>query len=83
MKGNTGRNARKLDSNLTPVPSSDVFEETEEIGMRETKKTRGGYGSRDEGLPSPITSTENGSTTPSRRVSYLTRLFNWRKVLKY
>lgn len=76
MKGAKEKNGREPESDLTPAPSSDVIEETEEIGMKVNKKIRGRAGSGDEGLPSPITSTENGSLTPSRRVSTFTLLYS-------
>lgn len=68
MKGNKMKNGREPDSDLTPAPSSDVFEETEEVEVKESKKARNGAEPEDEGLPSPVTPTDDGSTTPSRRV---------------
>lgn len=72
MKGSKAKNGREPDSDLTPAPSSDVIEEeTEEVRVsaKQSKKAKGDAESGDEGLPSPVTPTANGSTTPSRRVS--------------
>ena len=73
-KGRSGNAGLEMGSDLTPAPSSDAFEESE-VGMNGDRKARGRSDAEEEGLPSPITSTENGSITPSRRVSYFTRLY--------